>query len=202
MKLNKLEFHLMNNPLRSFIQERYELPVWQKMTSSAQFDSVLEIGCGNGTGTRLIKKYFKPSQITAIDLDDKMVKLAEKNNKNPCIVYRVMDAADLKFADNTFDAIFDFGIIHHIPDWRVCLTELYRVLKPGGELFIEDLSTESFSGFPGQIWRTFLAHPYKELFSVDEFIQHLEELGFSIGQIRRLNPLKLIKFFSLVAMKS
>ena len=57
MKLNKLEFMAMNNPVRAFVQEKYELNILRAMTSLKGIDSVLEIGCGNGTGTKLIKKY-------------------------------------------------------------------------------------------------------------------------------------------------
>lgn len=67
MKLNKLEFIFMNNPVRAIIQERYELGILRRMSSRRDIDTALEIGCGNGTGTRLIKKYFSPKNIVAIE---------------------------------------------------------------------------------------------------------------------------------------
>ena len=73
MKLNRLEFFLMNNPARAYVQEKYELPILMNMLTSKTFESVLEIGCGNGNGTKLIKKYFDPIHITAIDLDEKII---------------------------------------------------------------------------------------------------------------------------------
>ena len=42
-------------------------------------------------------------------------------------------------ADDTYDAVFDFGIIHHIPRWREALDEVARVLKPGGRFFFEEV---------------------------------------------------------------
>ena len=80
MKLNHLEFLLMNNPIRAYVQEKYELPILMNMLASNTFDSVLEIGCGNGHGTKLIKKYFNPHYITAIDLDEKMIQIANIND--------------------------------------------------------------------------------------------------------------------------
>jgi len=60
MKLNKLEFLAMNNPIRAFIQDQYELKILRAMTPVNNAQMVLEIGCGNGYGSRLIQKYFSP----------------------------------------------------------------------------------------------------------------------------------------------
>jgi len=201
MKLNRLEFYLMNNPFRAFIQERYELPILSRMISTKGFEHVLEIGCGNGIGTKLINKYFKPNHITAIDLDEKMVQIAETNNRAENISFTVMDASKLDFPDNTFDAVFNFGIMHHIPNWKECLHELKRVLKKNGELILEDLSIESFSGFPGKIYRSLLAHPYEQMFSIADFISYLKEIGFSVRHFQTSNPMKLFKFFSITAKR-
>jgi ubiquinone/menaquinone biosynthesis C-methylase UbiE len=55
-----------------------------------------------------------------------------------------MDASKLDFPDGHFDAVFDFGIIHHIPNWKDCIQELKRVLKPNGEVILEELSIDTF----------------------------------------------------------
>ena len=44
MKLNYLEFLLVNNPIRAYVQEKYELPILMNMAGSNAFDYVLEIG--------------------------------------------------------------------------------------------------------------------------------------------------------------
>ena len=151
MKLNPLEFLLMNNPIRSYFQENYELPILMDMLAlnDRNFGSVLEIGCGNGYGATLIKKKLNPLCITAVDIDEKMIQIAKRKVKDDSINFLLMDASRLSFADEKFDAIFNFGIIHHIPEWKECLNELRRVLRYGGKLVMEDLSIESFSGFPG-----------------------------------------------------
>jgi len=191
----------MNNRLRSLIQEKYELPILLGMSTGKNYSSVLEIGCGNGNGARLIEKYYKPKKIVAIDLDEKMIDLARKNNNSNSIGFIVMNASKLDFPDNTFDVVFDFGIIHHIPNWRDCIRELKRVLKEDGELILEELSIESFSGFPGTIWKGILAHPYEEMFTFLEFENYLEETGFTIMNQKESNPLRLLKHISLRAEK-
>jgi len=199
MILNKAEFLLMNNPIRAFIQERYEIPILRSLTTSKILSTVLEIGCGNGNGTRLIKNYFNPEQIIAIDLDDKMIEIAHKRNDDGSIDFRVMNAAKLEFPDNAFDAVFDFGIIHHIANWRDCICEVKRVLKDDGELILEELAIESFSGFPGILWKSILLHPYEDMYTFTEFEKYLEVTGFSIRDKKYSNPMKILEHISLTA---
>lgn len=199
MKLNKAEFLLVNNPFRHFIQDKYEIKILRAMSSVTNIDLALEIGCGNGYGTKIIKKHFNPKAMIAIDLDEKMIEIAKKRNKEPSIRFRVMDASGLDLPDNHFDAIFDFGIIHHIPNWRDSLKELKRVLKPNGEVILEEASIESFSKDIGILWRKILEHPYQQMFTADEFTNYMRELGFQIENYKSLNPLNFIRYFSLNA---
>ena len=192
----------MNNPVRAFIQDRYELKILRAMTSLQYPQAVLEIGCGNGNGSKLIRKYFLPESIVGVDLDERMVNKALKRNSDPAVSYRVMDAAKLDFADGCFGAVFDFGIIHHIPNWRDCLKEIKRVLKPGGELILEDLSIASFTKGIGRLWRVLSDHPYDAMYRPDEFTGFLKEIGFAIRNYKESNPLGFVKFFSLNAVKT
>ena len=199
MKLNNLEFFFVNGPIRAYIQEKYELPILMNMLRSKAFDSVLEIGCGNGNGTKLIRKYFNPRHITAIDLDEKMIQIAQETVPDESTIFQVMDASKLDFPNESFDAIFDFSSIHHIPNWKNCIEELKRVLKVGGKLILEEFSIDTFSGFPGRLYRSLLSHPYEQIFSTNEIVQHIENVGFKIDDIKKLNPLKMMPHFFLLA---
>ncbi len=199
MKLNKIEFIAMNNPIRAVIQEYYELPILRNMITIDNIDKALEIGCGNGHGSKLIKKYFNPRNILSIDLDEKMIKLAEKKNNDQSISFLQMDASKLNFPDKYFDAIFDFGIIHHIPNWKDCLNELKRVLKVDGKIILEDLSSDSFRTFSGRIMRLLSDHPYVHMYSTVDFLNYMKNIGFEIIDYKVSNPIGLIKFFSLTA---
>lgn len=42
------------------------------------------------------------------------------------------DATDLPFKDGYFDCVYSFGVLHHIPEIETCVSEIHRVLKPGG----------------------------------------------------------------------
>lgn len=202
MLMNKVEFISMNNPVRAFIQDKVEMQRVRQLVQLDRDKVVLEIGCGNGYGTKRIKKYFKLKKIVAIDLDPKMIKIAKKNNADPSILFTVGDAANLSSTpNNSFDAVFDFGIIHHIPNWQDCLNELKRVVKPEGQLILEDLSIETFTEGVGNIYRRVLDHPYKEMFTRTEFIEYLKKLGFRIVKQEVHNPLGLMKYFIVIAKK-
>lgn len=199
MILNKAEFLVVNNPVRHFVQDKYEAKMFRSMSSITNIDRALEIGCSRGYGTKIIKKHFNPKNIIAIDLDEKMIKIAQKRNKDATVSFKAMDASQLDFPDNHFDAIFDFGIIHHIPNWRDCLKELKRVLKPNGEVILEEASIESFSKDIGIFWRKTLDHPYQQMFTANEFTGFMTEIGFQIENYKTLNPLHFLRFFSLNA---
>lgn len=201
MKLNKIEFALINNPIRGFIQKFHEIRISRRITPITNIGIALEIGCGNGYGTKLIKKHFGPRRIEAIDLDEKMIGIARRKNRDASIQYYVMDASALSFADRTFDAIFDFGIIHHIPNWKDCISEMYRVLKDNDEVITEELSIETFSTLSGRIWKGLLDHPYSKMFSTAEFLEGLSATDFEVQGFSEYYPLRLFKHFSLVAKK-
>jgi ubiquinone/menaquinone biosynthesis C-methylase UbiE len=62
----------------------------------------------------------------------------------PNTEFAVMDATDLAaFGDGDFDYVVIFGILHHIPAWKTVLSEIERVLAPGGRLFIEEPQKDS-----------------------------------------------------------
>ena len=191
----------MNNPVRAFVQNHYEAKILRKMTSSKRFNSVLEIGCGRGIGAQIIKKFFSPEKIFAIDLDEKMIRIARKRNHDSTITFDIQDAANLNFPDNYFDAIFDFGMIHHIPAWKNCLSEIKRVLTKNGELILEDLSFETFETIPGKLFKALSVHPYETMYRVEEFKEYLKEIGFKILAFKESYPLHILKFFSLCAVK-
>jgi ubiquinone/menaquinone biosynthesis C-methylase UbiE len=199
MKLNRFEYLLMNNPFRARIQEKLEFPILLRMMAPRRLDKVLEIGCGNGSATRLIRQHLRPKQIAAVDLDARMIRFAKQRNCSGRVGFQVMDTSALGFSDNVFDAVFDFGSLHHVPNWRDAVGEVKRVLAPGGELIMEDLSIESFSGFPGRAYRPLMVHPYAQMYTVPEFVNHVKDCGFTVTYLRQTNPLGLVKFFYLAA---
>lgn len=180
MLMNSIEYWTVNNPVRGLIQRRLEAPRL-KVLCDGRADKVLEIGCGQGVGAAIIHDLYGPDEYVGIDLDPKMLKRARRKKhglKNA--VFLEGDAANLPLTDGTFDLAVDFGIIHHIPNWRDALSELHRVLKTNGAVFFEELPVETWERGIGKPLKKLLQHPYEEMFRQQEFLDELQSLGFAV----------------------
>lgn len=179
MLLNKVEYALMNNPVRAAIQRRFEARRLLRLGGPVPGGAALEMGCGRGVGTELILDVFGASTVDAFDLDPRMISVARGRlrDRGGRVRLWVGDATAIAAPEATYDAVFDFGIIHHIPDWRAALAEVSRVLKPGGRFFAEEMLA-SFIVHP--IARRFLDHPQSDRFDAPMFLHALREAGFTV----------------------
>ena len=178
MKMNALEYWMMNNPVRALIQKHYEAPRLKRLFGGTA-DSVLEIGCGQGVGAKILYDMFKPSRYVGIDLDARMVERARRKARTlENATFLEGDASSLAFEDATFDLVVDFGIIHHVPNWKDALAEIHRTLQINGEFLFEELSVETWERAIGKPLKKMLDHPYDRMFRQQEFIDELGRLGF------------------------
>ena len=93
-------------------------------------DKVLEIGCGTGLFTRKVYALTKAS-IIATDISEEL--LTEARQLLPEATFKIDDAMNLSFPDNTFDVVFGSSVLHHLEMER-SIKEILRVLKPGGRM--------------------------------------------------------------------
>ncbi len=178
MLLNQIEYALMNNPIRAMIQRYFEAARLLQMGGPMHGGAALEIGCGRGVGSELILDVFGADTVHAFDLDPRMVALAEERLRHLGSRVRlwVGDAAAIAAPAASYDAVFDFGIIHHIPQWRDTLAEVYRVLKPGGRFYAEEVLAP-FIQHP--ILRRVLEHPQHDRFDTAGFSRALSAAGLT-----------------------
>lgn len=176
MLMNRIETAVINNPARRALQRWYETPLLQKLGGPLPAGArVLEIGCGPGYGARLILEHFGAAHIDAVDLDETMTTRARRRLAPYGGRARVgiADAADLRSLipdDGVYDAVFDFGIIHHIPAWRTALAEVARVLKPGGTFYFEEVTRHALDRAS---YRLLFDHPKTDRFTDAEFLTEL-----------------------------
>lgn len=180
MKLNTIEKALMNNPARAMLQRHYEARLLERFGGRVEGLRVLEVGCGRGVGTEILFERFGAREVHAFDLDPDMVARARRRLSGYAperLKLFVGDAARIDAEGETYDAVFDFGIIHHVPEWQQAVSEVRRVLRPDGRFFFEEVTSHALNRWS---YRTFLEHPKENRFSGAQFIAELELQGISV----------------------
>ncbi len=98
--------------------------------------SLLEIGCGIGVDSiQLAKRGY---EVTAVDLTENALAVARQfaARRGVSIDFRLGNAEGLDFPDQSFDAVYSFGVLHHTPDIGRSVAEVHRVLRPGGTAYV------------------------------------------------------------------
>jgi ubiquinone/menaquinone biosynthesis C-methylase UbiE len=129
----------------SFDQSMLELN--KKMLGLIDVDAqshVLDVGCGNGINSFYVH-HATGAQVTGIDLSDTRIKhaqeavLAASPQIQKKISFKRTSATDLPFEDKTFTHVWSQAAIYHVHRKRKALSEISRVLKPGGSFVFDDL---------------------------------------------------------------
>ncbi|MGC8979343.1 class I SAM-dependent methyltransferase [Caldisericum sp.] len=97
---------------------------------------VLEVGVGDGIDHLELAK--AGAILTGIDITPKSIELTKQNLElhGYKSTLFVADAEILPFEDSIFDAVYSFGVLHHVPNIQKAINEIYRVLKPGGKAVV------------------------------------------------------------------
>lgn len=109
----------------------------RSLISARTYENALDAGCGAGTCSITLSDMA--AQVTAVDISQASLQaasdLAARLGKTN-IDFRPADLLRLPFADNAFDLVWCWGVIHHTTDPGKALGELVRVLRTGGELVL------------------------------------------------------------------
>jgi ubiquinone/menaquinone biosynthesis C-methylase UbiE len=178
VKLNAVERVAMNNPLRAAHQHHREAAWFERLAGGdLRGQHVLEVGCERGVGVEILLDRFGADQVTAFDIDPDMVDRARRRlgaRAGAPVTLSEGDACEIHQPTASFDTAVEFGVIHHVPQWRVAIVEISRVLRPGGLFLFEDVPRHTLDTW---LFRTFTVHPRDDRFEADEFADELARAG-------------------------
>jgi ubiquinone/menaquinone biosynthesis C-methylase UbiE len=133
--------------------EKYSLQLYHHVATGVSLAGkcVLEVGCGRGGGASYIARHLHPREMVGVDIVAPAIGFAQRhyaaqNN----LRFEVADAHRLPFEDDSFDAVVNIESAQHYRDVGRFLSEVRRVLKPGGHLLIAYFEDPGKGVFPRQ----------------------------------------------------
>jgi 2-polyprenyl-3-methyl-5-hydroxy-6-metoxy-1,4-benzoquinol methylase len=161
--------------------ERYEFAA-RKLLGTA---SILDLACGVGYGSRLMKDLIPAATVTGVDACAAAIEYAAVHYSKPGLNFGVDDAMD--FDDGPFDAVVSLETIEHLPDPQAFMERVTkRLLRPGG-LFIGSVPvTPSMDANPNHL-HDFTARSFRKLLAGHGLV----ELD-SLYQVQPYSPLAVI----------
>ncbi len=125
--------------------ERHHLDITQKTMRLMDLrpgERVLDLGCGSGWATQLLARVVGEGpqgfgQVVGIDISDEMVRQASAQSSEIAnIKFVVGSATQIPWEENYFDKVLSVESFYYYPDQERALDELFRVMAPGGRVFI------------------------------------------------------------------
>ena len=131
------------NKMQKKLRDRGFLDTDSIIKSGISKGSAVEIGPGPGyLGLEWLKKTDN-TRLTGIEISNAMIKHAEKNSRDYSLQDRVKyieaNALSIPLPDSSSDSVFSSGSLHEWENPLTVIDNIYRILKPGGKLFISDL---------------------------------------------------------------
>ena len=104
--------------------------------------SVLEVGSGLGILTSEVARRFPEATVTGVEISESQISQARQKSL-PNLSFVHGDANGLPFGDETFDVVYCRWVLEHLSEPDRVLSEVLRVLKPGGRFFIDEVDVSS-----------------------------------------------------------
>ncbi|MDA0183977.1 class I SAM-dependent methyltransferase [Solirubrobacter phytolaccae] len=121
-----------NDEARNRCQQNLEVPVMLSLLGVPRGARILEVGCGRGVALAPIVRQLAPTRLVGLDIDPRLLEEAGHRVAGTSVELVCGDVRALPFADASFDAVIDFGTTYHVAGRADALSEIARVLVPGG----------------------------------------------------------------------
>ncbi|MEL6930343.1 MAG: class I SAM-dependent methyltransferase [Cyanobacteria bacterium J06600_6] len=145
-----------------------------------QPQNILDLGCGTGSSTLMLKQAFPDAEVTGLDISPYMIKMAEHKGKqaNLKISWQQGLAEATSLADESFDLISVAFLFHETPVEvsQAVLQECDRLLAPGGQIIILDGNQQRLRHTPWLI--KLFREPYSQVYAAGWIDDWLESAGF------------------------
>ena len=99
---------------------------------------ILEVSCGHGGGASYLTRTLHPASYTALDLNPTGIRFCQQRHRVENLNFIQGDAENLPFDANSFDAVINVEASHCYPQFGKFLSEVARVLQPGGHFLYAD----------------------------------------------------------------
>lgn len=132
----------LNIEYKSFFEKHLAVYEFTKKFINLQ-NIVLDNGCGTGYGAFLLAPFV--SKIIGTDISSDAICKAKQKYQHKNLCFEIMDAQNLKFANDNFDLICSFQVIEHIEKIDLYLNEMKRVIKPNGMIVISTPNKYTFA---------------------------------------------------------
>ena len=115
-------------------RERYPTQLYHHTANQEDVSKkkVLEVGSGRGDGASYVSRYLKPESVIGIDIPKNEVRLCNSTHQYPNLSFCVGDSEKIPFKDESFYVVLNVESSHCYGNIPLFLTEVKRVLKPGG----------------------------------------------------------------------
>jgi 2-polyprenyl-3-methyl-5-hydroxy-6-metoxy-1,4-benzoquinol methylase len=113
------------NPVVRRLMGRFERDL-DELLDRASPSSVLDVGCGEGVLVHRWAQRLPQGRLVGIDLEEQSIQAGWAEHRAPNLEYRVMEAANLPFADGEFELASAIEVLEHLPDPEHTLREMAR----------------------------------------------------------------------------
>lgn len=158
---------------------------------------LLDLGCGAGNFSLKFSQVFALERVTLVDLSANMLDRAVERLGPTGAELRPMqcDVRDLELEESSVDVVVAAAVLHHLrteAEWAAVFRNLYRVLRPGGSLWIWDLITHDIPGVEAEMrerWGAYLAgmkgEEYRDhVFAYVEYEDTPRSVAFQLHHLR------------------